>query len=99
MESFPYYVRLILHFTALLALILSLLGFTGYLAGKKVADYFVLIAAYAFIYAIVSLIAFGIRKLCEKIESKTAKSSKPHNGKNGKAHKNDTPPTYKSLYK
>ena len=63
LESFPYYVRLIIHFVALLGLMLVLLWFTGYLVKKKATDYFIIIAAYTFIYAAVSLISLGIRTL------------------------------------
>ncbi|MBQ2876643.1 MAG: DUF3021 family protein [Clostridia bacterium] len=85
-ESFPYYVRLIIHFITLLALMLVLLWFTGYLIKKKATDYFIIIAAYTFIYAVISLISFGIRKLIASISKKNAPratAKAPHNSAKG----------------
>ena len=63
MDSFPYFVRLCLHFFSLLAVIFGLFGSTGVLVGKSATQYFLLIVGYAFFYALISLIMLGTRKL------------------------------------
>jgi len=70
LDTFPYPVRLVLHFLTLLGVMLGLLGATGVLAGKSTTQYFLLIVGYAFFYAIITLAIFGFKKLysfvCDK---------------------------------
>ncbi len=100
LDSFPYYVRLVLHFAALLTVILAMLGFTGYLASKKATDYFVIIAAYAFIYAVVTLISFGLRKLFDRLSQNNGKGLKKTSRVVAKkSEKDEKKSDYKPLYK
>ena len=75
--------RIIIHAFALLVSILVMLGFTGYLASKSPADYFVIILTYAFIYAAISVCSYFIKKGSRKLDSrvKAITSSKDKNAK------------------
>lgn len=70
MDTFPYVIRLVFHFVALLGIMLGLLGATGVLAGKSTTQYFLLFVGYTFFYAVISLLIFGLKKLYGYVVSK-----------------------------
>lgn len=84
MDSFPYAIRLIMHFLSLLGVLFALLGSTGVLAGKSTAQYFLLCVGYTFLYAIVSLIIFGFKKLYAFVIDKYFPAPQPES-KGGKS--------------
>ena len=114
LDSFPYFVRLCLHFFTLLAVIFGLLGSTGVLKGKSATQYFLLIVGYLFFYALITVVLFGWKKLYAYIiktyfpsaltnAGKTSAKGAPkaaENKKPGQKSKKDgEKSSYKPLYK
>ena len=92
-NGLSYPIKIILHFSSLLASLFTLLFTTGFLTGKTPSSYIVLIFAYALIYAVVWIICYFIRKGKTSFSKRTKKVDAK--SKEKKAEKSEYKPLYK----
>ena len=93
-EKPAYYFKVIIHFTVLLGSFMWLLHTIGYLASKAPSTYFVLIFAFAIIYAAVSVASHFVKKFSKRVGAKIDKKLGER-----RASKDKKKSEYKPLYK